>query len=68
MKKGNNDYGLIFSGYLQVPVTGVYQFFLTSNDGSKMTISGETLFNDGLHGMDEKLMDIAFILRAPQPL
>ena len=59
MKKRNNDYGLAFSGYLQVPATGVYQFFLTSNDGSKMIISGKTLFNDGLHGMDEKSLDLA---------
>ncbi len=59
MKKRNNDYGMIFSGYLQVPETGVYQFSLTSNDGSKMTISGKTLLNDGLHAMDEKSMDIA---------
>ena len=59
MKKRNNDYGLLFSGYLMVPRTGVYQFFLSSNDGSKMIISGKTLSNDGLHGMDEKSMDIA---------
>ena len=59
MKKRNNDYGFIFSGYLQVPETGVYQFYLTSNDGSKMVISGKTLFNDGLHGMEEKSMDLA---------
>jgi len=59
MKKRNNDYGLLFSGYLQVPETGVYKFFLTSNDGSRMTISGKSLLNDGLHGMEEKSMDFA---------
>ena len=59
MKKRNNDYGLLFSGYLQVPETGVYRFYLTSNDGSRMTISGKSLPNDGLHGMEEKSMDFA---------
>ena len=59
MKKRNADYGLVFKGYLQVPETGVYQFRLTSNDGSKMIISGKTLDNDGLHGMEGKSMDIA---------
>lgn len=59
MKKRNNDYGLIFLGYLQVPETAVYQFYLTSNDGSQMIISGKTLSNDGLHGMLQKSMDLA---------
>ena len=59
MKKRGADYGLVLKGYLQVPETGVYQFLLTSNDGSKMIISGKTLDNDGLHGMEGKSMDIA---------
>ena len=59
VKKRNNDYGLIFSGYLWVPETAVYQFYLTSNDGSQMIISGKTLSNNGLHGMDQKSMDFA---------
>ncbi|MCX6223120.1 MAG: alpha-L-fucosidase [Bacteroidia bacterium] len=59
MKKRNADYGIVFTGYLIVPETGVYQFYLSSNDGSKMIISEKTLSNDGLHGMEEKSMDIA---------
>ena len=59
MKKRNADYGIVLTGYLMVPETGVYQFYLSSNDGSKMIISGKTLSNDGLHGMEEKSMDIA---------
>ena len=59
MKKRKADYGVVFTGFLRVPETGVYQFFLSSNDGSKMILSGKTLSNDGLHGMDEKSMDIS---------
>ncbi len=59
MKKRDTDYGMEFKGFLNVPETGVYQFLLSSNDGSKMIISGKTLDNDGLHVMDEKTMDIA---------
>ena len=59
MKKRKADYGVVFAGFLLVPQTGVYQFFLSSNDGSKMILSGKTLSNDGLHGMDEKSMDIS---------
>ena len=59
MKKRNTDFGLCLKGYLKVPEDGVYQFYLSSNDGSKMILSGKTLSNDGLHGMEGKSMDIA---------
>lgn len=59
VKKRNNDYGILFSGFLQIPETGVYRIFLSSNDGSTIVISDKTLLNDGLHGMEEKFMDIA---------
>jgi alpha-L-fucosidase len=59
MKKRNENYGVVFTGYLQVPETGVYQFTLTSDDGSRMIISGNTLLNDGLHGMEDTMMDVA---------
>lgn len=58
-RKQNHDYGMVFKGFLKVPETGVYQFILSSNDGSKMVISGKTLSNDGLHGTEGKSMDIA---------
>jgi len=59
LKKRGNDYGMVFTGFLKVPETGVYKFYLSSNDGSKMIISGKTLANDGLHGLEEKSLDIA---------
>ncbi|QDS87952.1 Cytochrome c-552 precursor [Rosistilla ulvae] len=38
-----------------VPTTGVYTFYLTSDDGSRLFIDGKELIdNDGLHGMSEK--------------
>jgi alpha-L-fucosidase len=58
-KKRKSDYGMVFKGYIKIPETGVYQFLLSSNDGSKMVISGKTLSNDGLHGFEGKSMDIA---------
>jgi len=59
MKKRNEDYSVVYTGYIQIPETGVYQFLLTSDDGSKMTIAGKTTLNDGLHAMETKTMDIA---------
>jgi alpha-L-fucosidase len=59
MKKRNENYGVVFKGYIDVPETGVYQFILTSDDGSRMIISGNTLLNDGLHGKEDKMLDVA---------
>ncbi|MCF8359331.1 MAG: alpha-L-fucosidase [Prolixibacteraceae bacterium] len=59
LKEKDYDYGLMFKGYLSVPETGVYQFILSSDDGSKLTLAGKTLNHDGLHAMTEKTMDIA---------
>ena len=44
------DVGLIFRGGLKVAKTGVYQFQLTSDDGSELMIDGNVVVNnDGLH-------------------
>jgi alpha-N-arabinofuranosidase len=51
----DNDFGLEFSGYLDVKADGLYDFFVTSDDGAKLTIDGEDIIvHDGLHGMTEK--------------
>ena len=43
------------SASLIVPTGGVYQFHLTSDDGSRLYLDGEELINnDGLHGMKRK--------------
>jgi len=52
-------YGLVFNGYINVPESNVYTFFLTSDDGSKMIIDDtKVLDNDGAHGMDEKMLEV----------
>lgn len=48
-------FALRFRGHLQIPISGEYQFFLSSDDGSRMYLDGELLINhDGLHEMTEK--------------
>jgi alpha-L-fucosidase len=50
-----NKCGMLWRGYMQVPNTGGYQFWLESDDGSIFSIDGETIVdNDGDHGMLEK--------------
>jgi len=59
MKQRLENYGVVFNGFLEVPETGVYQFILTSDDGSKLIVAGKTLINDGQHAMEAKTIDIA---------
>ncbi len=46
----NDNFGFRFTGYINVPASGVYTFYSSSDDGSKIYI-GTTLVvnNDGLH-------------------
>ena len=46
---------MLFEGLVVVPEDGVYGFFLTSDDGSRLFIDDELVAdNDGIHGMVEK--------------
>jgi|GEM_PF-3545693 len=43
-------YGLKYSGYIDIPSDGAYNFYLDSDDGSKLYIDGELVVdNDGSH-------------------
>jgi alpha-L-fucosidase len=45
-------YGFTFDGFINVSETDVYTFYLSSDDGSKLTIDGiKTLDFDGVHDM-----------------
>lgn len=45
----------IFNSLIEIPETGNYTFFITSDDGSRLYINGEELINnDGPHGMVTK--------------
>ena len=45
-------FAIVFEGYILVPVSGVYGFFVSSDDGSKLVIDNKDfILNDGIHGM-----------------
>jgi len=47
-------YGVVLEGYIKVPVTDLYHFYLSSDDGSMLYVDGEKLVdNNGLHGLEE---------------
>jgi len=49
-RKRDEQYGLRFSGFIDIPRDGSYRFFTTSDDGSKLMIGKEEVVsNDGVH-------------------
>lgn len=53
-------FGLIFTGYIKIPATGVYTFYTVSNDGSRLFIDGAlTVDNDGTHSARENAGQVA---------
>ena len=50
-----NNWGARFSGLINIPDSGNWTFYLTSDDGSEMWLDGTSLVtNYGSHGMREK--------------
>ncbi len=51
----SDKFAFRFTGYVQVPASGLYTFYTSSDDGSRLYI-GNTLVvdNDGLHGTRER--------------
>ena len=52
-------FGLRYKTYIKIDKPGLYKFYTSSNDGSKLYINGELIVdNDGLHGPVQKSGDI----------
>jgi hypothetical protein len=50
-----DNFGLRFTGYIDVPTDGAYTFYTTSDDGSKLFIgTTEVVNNDGVHASQER--------------
>jgi len=54
------EFALRFNGLIRIPGTGVYVFYVNSDDGTKLFVAGkEIVANDGVHGMTEEKAEIA---------
>ncbi len=54
------SFGLQYQGFIDVPETGIYSFFLTCDDGGILKIAGrEVVDNDGMHAPKEKNGQVA---------
>ena len=48
-------FGLVFTGFIDIPADGLYTFYSTSDDGSQLFVNGNLLIdNDKIHGMETK--------------
>lgn len=58
--KTKENFALRFRGCVRAPQTGVYVFYLASDDGSRLSIDGQALVdNDGSHGLSVEKGEIA---------
>ncbi len=57
---GKDEFALRFRGSIRAPRTGVYVFYLSSDDGSGLSVAGRRIIvNDGVHGLAEEKAEIA---------
>lgn len=55
-----DNVGAVFAGYVNVDTIGIYRFYTTSDDGSRLFVGGQLVVdNDGLHGMVEQWGTVA---------
>jgi len=55
-----DQFGVQFRGYLDVPETGIYTFYLTCDDGGTLRLANRLVVdNDGLHSAIEKTGQVA---------
>jgi alpha-L-fucosidase len=60
-KNRKSIFGFIYTGYIDIKTTGMYDFYTTSDDGSMLYIDDQLVVdNNGDHGMEEK-NDKAFL-------
>jgi hypothetical protein len=59
-KTREEDFGLVFEGFLTVPSTGVYLIRVASDDGAEVMLDGQPVCGkDGVHGVEESVGTVA---------
>lgn len=59
-KTRDDNFGLLFEGFLTAPATGVYLIRVASDDGAEVLLDGQPVCGkDGIHGMEESVGTVA---------
>ena len=54
------NHAYVFSGYIEIPNNDTYTFYLTSNDGSTLSLNENMLINnDGAHGSSQESVTVS---------
>ncbi|MCH7918373.1 MAG: chitobiase/beta-hexosaminidase C-terminal domain-containing protein [Planctomycetes bacterium] len=54
------NFALRFTGFIRLPRTQVYRFYIESDDGTRLTVGGKRVIDhDGVHGMTDASGEIA---------
>lgn len=62
------EFAYVFRGYFDAPEDGVYQFRLTSDDGSRLWLGDDLVVdNDGLHS-ERSVVGMAALAHGPHPM
>ena len=55
IRRRDEHFAVVYSGFINVPSDGLYEFFTSSDDGSRLWVHDDLVVdNDGLHGMAER--------------
>jgi alpha-L-fucosidase len=58
-EKARENFGYVFEGLINIPREGVYKFYLSSDDGSRLELNEKLVIdNDGLHSALEKSVEL----------
>ncbi len=59
-RRRDQDFAFAFDGWIRIPADGLYSFFVSSDDGVRLSVNGEeVVLDDGVHGIQEKRGQIA---------
>ncbi len=51
-------FAMKFSGFIEAPAAGFYQFHMRASDGYRLTVAGKSLEYDGTHGLVPKVLTV----------
>jgi chitodextrinase len=65
----NDGFAFIYEGFINIPTTGSYTFYTSSDDGSRLYVNNALVVNnDGTHGCSEKASSVISLSAGTYPV